>query len=114
MARLLWPRRHCVVVDGKVAVATQALLVRHWKLILPLEKGNEVSPSMRRRGENLWEETNGTFVGGHKFLTSRSSVVHTNCVHICASVRSLSSCHFVLQVHLRSSQVAPPRVTDQV
>ena len=91
---MLWPRRYCVVVDGKVAVATQALLVRHWKLILPLEKGNEVSPSMRRRGENLWEETNGTFVGGHKFLTSRSSVVHTNCVHICHSVRSLSPRHF--------------------
>ena len=40
------------------------------------------------------EETNGTFVGGHKFLTSRSSVVQTNCVHICQSVRSLFSRHF--------------------
>ena len=27
--------------------------------------------------KSLLEETNGTFVGGHKFLTSRSSVVHT-------------------------------------
>ena len=93
---MLWPRRYCVVVDGKVAVATQALLVRHWKLILPLEKGNEVSPSMRRRGENLWEETNGTFVGGHKFLTSRSSVVHT-IVHtfVCLCAVSLHAilCH---------------------
>ena len=97
---MLWPRRYCVVVDGKVAVATQALLVRHWKLILPLEKGNEVSPSMRRRGENLWEETNGTFVGGHKFLTSRSSVVHTivyTFVGLCAvSLHAI----FVPQVHL--------------
>ena len=93
---MLWPRRYCVVVDGKVAVATQALLVRRWKLILPLEKGNEVSPSMRRRGENLWEETNGTFVGGHKFLTSRSSVVHT-IVHtfVCLCAVSLHAilCH---------------------
>ena len=59
----------------------------------------------------LLEETNGTFVGGHKFLTSRSSVVHTNCVHICPSVRSLSSRHFVPQVHICSSKVAPPRIT---
>ena len=111
MARLLWPRRHCVVVDGKVAVATQALLVRHWKLILPLEKGNEVSPSMRRRGENLWEETNGTFVGGHKFLTSRSSVVHT-IVHtfVCLCAVSLHAilCHkYISLAHrwfIRSAQ----------
>ena len=108
---MLWPRRYCVVVDGKVAVATQALLVRHWKLILPLEKGNEASPSMRRRGENLWEETNGTFVGGHKFLTSRSSVVHTivhTFVRLCAVSLHAILCHkYISLAHrwlLRASQ----------
>ena len=41
---------------------------------LALWKGNEPSPSMRRGGENLWSETN-SFVGGHKFWPSSSSVV---------------------------------------
>ena len=44
------------------------------ELVLPCQKGNESSPSMRRGGENLWSETN-SFVGGHKFWPSRSSVV---------------------------------------